>query len=163
MLRQKKQNGYARIEKISSFLLTILPAQDTMPNDFRVLAWNIRGAMGRAGKNYRCELVLKHKPSLIILLETDCPYSKVKSFWDSLAYHSCAISEAICHSQEIWVLLESHTISTLRSLAIFRYFKQLYEFFLDCFDDFNEVAFPCETRGGQFIHHRVLKFQQMDD
>ncbi|KAJ1398341.1 ribonuclease H [Sesbania bispinosa] len=72
--------------------------QDQSQDDMEV------GALGHAGKTYCRELVRKHNPSLIILLETHCPFSKVKNFWESLGYHSCAISEAIGHARGIWIL-----------------------------------------------------------
>jgi len=72
--------------------------------DLTILSWNIRGALSLEGRRHAKELVRKHHPLFIFLMEIHCPFSKTSIFWNRLGYEICALSEASSHSGGIWVL-----------------------------------------------------------
>ncbi|KAK7243376.1 hypothetical protein RIF29_38170 [Crotalaria pallida] len=69
-----------------------------------VVAWNIRGAVNKNGRRYAKEMVLKHQPEIVIIMETHCQFASASSLWNSLGFSSIGIVEARGHSGGIWVL-----------------------------------------------------------
>lgn len=74
--------------------------------DFSILCWNVRGVVSTAGRRHTRELVKKHQPSMIMLMETHCVFDKAKRFWHGQGYEAAAVSEAQGHSGGIWILVE---------------------------------------------------------
>lgn len=74
--------------------------------EFSILCWNIRGALNPAGRRHTRELVRKHKPSIVILMETHCAFNRAERFWYNLGYEAGAFSEAQGHKGGIWILVE---------------------------------------------------------
>lgn len=82
--------------------------------DFSILCWNIRGAINPAGRRHTRELIKKHNPSMVIIMETHCAFKKAERFWQKLGYEASACSEAQGHSGGIWILVEqkrNYTVS----------------------------------------------------
>lgn len=52
------------------------------------------------------ELIRKHTPSMVILMETHCAFKRVERFWQKLGYDATAYSKAQGHSGGIWILVE---------------------------------------------------------
>lgn len=73
---------------------------------FSILCWNIRGAISLKGKLYTRDLVKKYKPSMVILVETHCAFSRVEKFWQKMGYDVSGFSEAQGHIGGIRVLVE---------------------------------------------------------
>jgi len=69
--------------------------------DLTHLRWNIRGALNLEGRRYAKELVRKHHPFFIFIMETHCPFSKSSLFWNHPGYEICALSEASNQSRGI--------------------------------------------------------------
>ena len=63
-------------------------------SDFSIVAWNVRGAAGKASRCHLKSLVSKFKPSMLILMETHVNFSKLMMFWKRLGYDSVGIVEA---------------------------------------------------------------------
>lgn len=74
--------------------------------DFSILCWNVRGAVNTAGRRHTRELVRKHHPSIVMLMETHCTFSRAERFWNKLGYEAGAYFEAQGHSGGIWILVE---------------------------------------------------------
>ncbi|KAK7259110.1 hypothetical protein RIF29_24708 [Crotalaria pallida] len=66
--------------------------------DLKILSWNVRGAVNKDGRRYARELISKHKPDCVILMETHCLFAAATIFWKSLGYVACEIVEARGHS-----------------------------------------------------------------
>ena len=76
--------------------------------DYKIIAWNIRGAMSAKGKRHVKELVRKFKLEVFIVLETHTQLNNVKSFWDNLRFSAIGMAEAMGHSGGIWVLANNN-------------------------------------------------------
>lgn len=63
--------------------------------DFSFLYWNILGAINVAGRRHVRELLKKHNPSIVILVETHCTFDRTEKFWRKLGYDLCGFSDAI--------------------------------------------------------------------
>lgn len=87
--------------------------------DISILCWNIRGAVNPAGRRHARELVRKHRPSLVILVETHSPFVKTEGFWRGLGYKAVGISEAQGHAGGIWVLVEAGCDIAISVVSIF--------------------------------------------
>lgn len=82
--------------------------------DFSILCWNVRGAVNTAGRRHTRELVKKHNPSMVLLMETHCAFARAEKFWNRLGYEPGAYSDAQGQSGGIWILVErgrNYTIS----------------------------------------------------
>lgn len=73
--------------------------------DFTILCWNVRGVVNAAGRRHSRDLVKKNNPSMIILMETHCAFSRAERFWTRMGYEAAAYSEAHGHSGGIWMLM----------------------------------------------------------
>lgn len=65
--------------------------------DFSILSWNVRGASNDMAKRHIKELIRKHKPKLIFLIETHVQFAKVRNFWQRVGYIPIHIVEAQGH------------------------------------------------------------------
>lgn len=74
--------------------------------DFSILSWNVRGASNDTAKRHIKELIRKHKPKLIFLIETHVQFAKVRNFWQRVGYIPIHIVEAQGHYRGIWALAE---------------------------------------------------------
>ena len=72
--------------------------------DFKLMSWNVRGALSRGGQLFSKELIRIHKPDIIFIVETRCQFMKVKLFWEGLNYFPCYIEEVVGFRGGIWVL-----------------------------------------------------------
>lgn len=72
--------------------------------DISLLSWNVRGASNATAKRHVKELIRKHNPSLMFLMETHIQFNKVKNFWQRVGYHPVHVVEAQGHSGGIWAL-----------------------------------------------------------
>ena len=61
-------------------------------NDFSVMSWNVKGATNKVGRRHVKNLILKYKPTLFILLETQIPFRKAESFSKGLRVQGCSNS-----------------------------------------------------------------------
>lgn len=99
-----------------SFLvpLFLLVCMDSAPEyrDMTILSWNVRGASNDKAKRHIKELIKKHRPTLIFILETHILFEKVKTFWQRVGYHPVHVVEAQGHSGGIWALAqEGHNLN----------------------------------------------------
>lgn len=72
--------------------------------DISLHSSNVRGASNDIAKRQVKELIRKHIPSLIFLLETHIQFDKVKNFWQQAGYHPVHVVEAQGHSGGLWAL-----------------------------------------------------------
>lgn len=86
---------------------------------FNVLCWNIRGAINVDGRRHIKELVRKHTPAIVILMETHCIFKKVSKFWERVGYDISGYSEAQGHASGIWVLVEKNDNFSISVIDIF--------------------------------------------
>lgn len=70
-------------------------------NSFSILSWNIRGAANLRSNRHMKELIRKHHPSLIMLMETHIHFNSVHGFWHQQGYEVIAIEEARGHYVDI--------------------------------------------------------------
>lgn len=73
-------------------------------NNFTIISWNIRGAMGSSIRRHVRDIVSVHHPSLFFVYETHGAFQNVENFWSSIGYKPIYIQEARGFSGEIWVL-----------------------------------------------------------
>lgn len=74
--------------------------------DISLLSWNIRGASNDNAKRHIKDLIRKHKPDIIFIMETHIPFDRVKTFWQRAGYHPIHIVEAQGHSGGLWALVQ---------------------------------------------------------
>ncbi|KAK7282258.1 hypothetical protein RIF29_10902 [Crotalaria pallida] len=84
-----------------------------------LLAWNIRGAVNKNGRRYAKELVLRHQPEIVVIMETHCSFAAACSFWSRLGFSKTGIVEARGHSGGIWVLTRNGSNFSFDVLDIF--------------------------------------------
>lgn len=87
--------------------------------DLVILSWSIRGAINLVGKHHIRELVRKYRPSIVILVETHCPFGSVERFWNTLGYEGSVISEAQGQSGGIWILMEKGSLYSVSAIDNF--------------------------------------------
>lgn len=77
--------------------------------------WNIRGAYNCKAKRHLKEVMRKHRPSFLAILETHAPFARLSTFWITNGYILEHIVEANGHSRGIWLLKHSaeNSISTI--------------------------------------------------
>lgn len=68
--------------------------------------WNIRGASNDTAKRHIKDLIRKHRPTIIFIMETHIPFDKVKNFWQRVGNLHIHVVEAQGHSGGIWVLIQ---------------------------------------------------------
>lgn len=73
--------------------------------DFSLLCWNIRGPINVVGRRHARELVKKHNPSMVILVETHCVFDRAERFWRKLGYDLGGFSDDIGQAGGIWILV----------------------------------------------------------
>ena len=73
-------------------------------SEFSIVAWNMRGAAGKASRCHLKSLVSKFKPFMLILMETHVEFSKLMVFWKWVGYDPVGIMDAQGHMGGIWVL-----------------------------------------------------------
>lgn len=66
--------------------------------DTTILSWNIRGALNSNAKRHMKELIRKHKPSFLAILETHVLFARLATFWSNIGYIPVYIVEASGHS-----------------------------------------------------------------
>lgn len=86
--------------------------------DLDFLCWNIRGVVNRADKRHTRELVKRYSPSIVIVFETHCLFSKVERFWHKLGYYVGGIVEAQGQAGGIWLLVKRSYCFTVNILDI---------------------------------------------
>jgi hypothetical protein len=91
--------------------------------DTTFLSWNIRGALNSNAKRHVKELIRKHRPSFLAILETHVPFARLTTFWSNIGYLPIHIEEATGHSGGIWLLKHaadatSTTISDVNHYSI---------------------------------------------
>ncbi|KAK7267464.1 hypothetical protein RIF29_20138 [Crotalaria pallida] len=89
--------------------------------DFTIMSWNIRGASNLQTRRYLRELIRRHHPSILFIMETHVPFAKMSTFWNRVGYFPVAVEEANGHSGGIWALLDVR-IST-RVVVVDRHFQ----------------------------------------
>lgn len=87
--------------------------------DFSVLCWNIRGAINVVGRRHTRELINKFRPSMVILVENHCAFSRAMKFWKKLGYDVGCCYEANGQSGGIWILIESTSNFSVQILDSF--------------------------------------------
>ena len=79
-------------------------------SDFTIIAWNMRGVVGKTSRCHMKSLVSKCKPSMLILMETHVEFSKLMVFWKCLGHDLVGVVEAQGHMGGICVLSFSPSI-----------------------------------------------------
>lgn len=74
--------------------------------DFSFLSWNIRGASSDKAKRHIKNLINKHRPSIIFIMETHILFEKVRVFWQRVGYFPIHIVEAQGHSGGLWAMAQ---------------------------------------------------------
>lgn len=72
-----------------------------------VLSWNIWGASNNKVKRHLIDLIRKHSPRFLIIMETRVGFHKTKSFWDRAGYVSVHFVDARGQSGGIWILKQN--------------------------------------------------------
>lgn len=65
--------------------------------DTTILSWNIIGAHNNKARRHLKELIRKHQPTFMAVLETHVPFSKLYVFWFNMGYTPVHIIEANGH------------------------------------------------------------------
>src|ERR1044072_2901488 len=81
---------------------------------FKIVSWNVRGALHENGKLASRDIVRNRQPDVVILLETKCQFSRARHFWNSLGFYPICIQEARGFSGGLWVLLNNRTSVNFR-------------------------------------------------
>lgn len=80
--------------------------------DTTILSWNIRGAQNSNAKRHMKELIRKHRPTFLVILETHVLFARLSSFMTNNGYTPIYIIEASGQSGGIWLLKHSADITT---------------------------------------------------
>ncbi|XP_057432951.1 uncharacterized protein LOC130725777 [Lotus japonicus] len=167
--------------------------------EFKLISWNVRGALYANGKLAIRELVRSKKPDVFILMETRCQFRRVSAFWNSLGFFPIHIEEARGFSGGIWVLANTsvpynfRVIDTHQQVVTFEVWKDNLTWVCSAvyaspipanreilwrhmtllrrrfllpwllLGDFNEILFPSEVRGGDFLPNRAAMFASVLD
>ncbi|CAL0324582.1 unnamed protein product [Lupinus luteus] len=83
-------------------------------DEFSVLSWNVRGALGEAGQLFIKDIVGYKKPDIVILVETRCQFSRARYFWQRMGYDPIGVEEARGFSGGIWVLKQTNSMFNMR-------------------------------------------------
>jgi len=75
--------------------------------DTTLLSWNIRGAQNNNARRHMKDLIRKHRPSFLVILETRVLFARLATFWTNIGYTMVHIVEASGHSGGIWLLKHS--------------------------------------------------------
>src|ERR1044072_8223648 len=162
--------------------------------NFKIVSWNVRGALHENGKLAIRDIVRHKQPDVVILIETKCQFARARFFWNSLGFNPIFIQEARGFSGGIWVLLNNRSNVNFRVVdnheqvvtfelwrenvawvcsaiyaspipvnreILWRHLVHLRSFLLApwmLLGDFNEILYPSEVRGGEFLHNRAAQF-----
>lgn len=87
--------------------------------NFSVISWNIRGALGRSRRRHVKDMVALYHPSLFLVFETHGAFAKVEHLWSSLGYKLLYVQESRSHAGGIWVLsnVDNLTLSLVDSMS----------------------------------------------
>lgn len=80
--------------------------------DTTILSWNIRGALNNNAKRHMKELIRKHKPSFLAILETHVLFARLATFWSNIGCIPVYIVEASGHSGGIWLHKHAADVTT---------------------------------------------------
>jgi hypothetical protein len=72
-----------------------------------VLSWNVWGAANRKSKRHIMDVIRKHSPTFLIIMETHTSFQKNKQFWQRAGYVSVHYVDARGHSGGIWLLKQN--------------------------------------------------------
>jgi hypothetical protein len=153
--------------------------------DTTILSWNIRGANNNNARRHLKDLIRKHSPTYMAILETHVPFARLSSFWSNNGYSPVHIIEANGQSGGLWLLqhtatnhtsivLDSNQYSITFSLSrgnvstnctcIWNYLMTIGQTFdvpWMLIGDFNETLLPSDQRGGIFHHNRAALFSNL--
>ncbi|KAK7262819.1 hypothetical protein RJT34_30400 [Clitoria ternatea] len=62
------------------------------------------GAINLNGRRCLCELISRHHPDIIFVMETDVPFSRTRGFWNHVQYEPVALVEERGYSGGLWCL-----------------------------------------------------------
>ena len=79
--------------------------------DFKVLAWNVRGAVNVKGQRHMRDLIKRFHPNVVIVIETHTQFTNVRNFWNNLGYTVEGLVEAQGFSGGIWMLTSGGSFS----------------------------------------------------
>jgi len=85
--------------------------------DTSILSWNIKGAHNNNAKRNLKDLIRKHQPTFMEVLETHVPFAKLSVFWSNMGYIPVHIIEANGHSGGTWLL--QHSASNIISTVLY--------------------------------------------
>lgn len=97
---------YLMQPKVQLVLLILLIVASIEFKEFSALSWNIRGAVNLTGKRHSRELTRKYRPSMVIMMEIHCTFSRASNFWQGLGYEACGLYQNSGHAGGLWVLVE---------------------------------------------------------
>jgi hypothetical protein len=66
--------------------------------EVKVLSWNVWGAANRKAQRHIMDVIRKHSPTFLIIMETHTNYEKTKNFWIRAGYASIHTVDARGHS-----------------------------------------------------------------
>jgi hypothetical protein len=72
-----------------------------------VLSWNVWGASNKKSKRHIMDVIRKHSPTFLIIMETHTSFQKNKQFWQRAGYVSVHYVDARGHSGGIWLLKQN--------------------------------------------------------
>ena len=79
--------------------------------DFKVLAWNVRGAVNVKGQRHMRDLIKRFHPNVVIVIETHTQFTNVRNFWNNLGYTVEGLVEAQGFLGGIWMLTSGGSFS----------------------------------------------------
>ncbi|PNX93586.1 ribonuclease H, partial [Trifolium pratense] len=79
--------------------------------DVSMLSWNIWGALNKTAQRHLMDLIRRHSPTFLIIMETHGAFEKTISFWNKAGYNKVAIVDARGQSGGLWIL--KHNSSTI--------------------------------------------------
>jgi hypothetical protein len=72
-----------------------------------VLSWNVWGATNNKAKRHIMDVIRKHSPTFLIIIETHSSFQNNKTFWHRAGYVSVRYVDARGHAGGIWILKQN--------------------------------------------------------
>ncbi|KAK2451629.1 hypothetical protein QL285_010666 [Trifolium repens] len=83
--------------------------------DVSMLSWNIWGALNKTAQRHLMDIIRRHSPTFLIIMETHGVFEKTISFWNKAGYSKIAIAEARGQAGGLWILKQtcSNVVTTV--------------------------------------------------
>jgi hypothetical protein len=84
-----------------------------------VLSWNVWGAANKKAQRHLMDVIRKHSPTFLIIMETHTNFQKTKQFWNKSGYVSVQCVDARGQAGGIWLLKQNESNITANIFEVY--------------------------------------------